>query len=152
MHLLTTVLFSHRCREPTRLSGRNQRWQMQRGHPRAADMMIHHPHALRGYSVAILVTGQMGHSRKADPGQSTLPRVVPTNLTGMCATSLACRTSQNYRPRHPRALSISYQADPVLPRTYKYCSRKWGNYNCPRNSVEFCLPNSRVRRSPLHGM
>jgi len=34
------------CREPTRLSGRNQRWQTQQGRFRATGMMIHHPQAL----------------------------------------------------------------------------------------------------------
>ena len=51
------------------MSGRNQRWQMQQGCFRATGMMNHHPQALRRYSVATLVTRQVGHFWKADPGQ-----------------------------------------------------------------------------------
>jgi hypothetical protein len=37
--------------------------------------MNHHPHALRRYSVASLVTGQVGHFWKAGPGQfSKVPK------------------------------------------------------------------------------
>jgi len=49
-------LMQARCREPTRLSGRNQRRQMQQRRFRATGMMNHHPKALSPYSVAILVT------------------------------------------------------------------------------------------------
>src|ERR1035441_5121046 len=42
---------------------------MQQGRFRATGMMNHHPHALRTYSVASLITGQVGHFWKADPGQ-----------------------------------------------------------------------------------
>ena len=39
--------------------------------------MNHHPHALRTYSVASLITGQVGHFRKADPGQfSKAPKLI----------------------------------------------------------------------------
>jgi len=38
--------------------------------------MNHHPHALRRYSVASLVTGQVGHFWKAGPGQfSKVPKL-----------------------------------------------------------------------------
>jgi hypothetical protein len=40
-------------------------------------MMNHHPHALRTYSVASLITGQVGHFWKADPGQfSKAPKLL----------------------------------------------------------------------------
>ena len=41
---------------------------MQQGRFRATGMMNHHPQAMRRYSVAILVTGQVGHFWKAEPG------------------------------------------------------------------------------------
>ena len=38
-------------------------------------MMNHHPHALCRYSVASLITGQVGHFWKADPGHfSKVPK------------------------------------------------------------------------------
>ena len=61
-------LLQARCREPTRLSGRNQRRQMQQGRFRATGMMNHHPYTLRNSSVAILVTGKVGHFWIAYPG------------------------------------------------------------------------------------
>ena len=44
---------------------------MQQGRFRATGMMNHHPQALRQSSVAILVTGKVGHFGKAHPGQSS---------------------------------------------------------------------------------
>jgi hypothetical protein len=41
---------------------------MQQGRFRATGMMNHHPHALRSSSVAILISGQVRHFWKADPG------------------------------------------------------------------------------------
>jgi hypothetical protein len=39
--------------------------------------MNHHPHALCTYSVASLITGQVGHFWKADPGHfSKAPKVL----------------------------------------------------------------------------
>jgi hypothetical protein len=43
---------------------------MQQGRFWATGMMNHHPQALRQSSVAILVTGKVGHFWKAHPGQS----------------------------------------------------------------------------------
>ncbi len=42
---------------PTRVSVRNQRWQTQPERFPETGMIIHHPHAPRGYSVATLLTG-----------------------------------------------------------------------------------------------
>jgi hypothetical protein len=50
---------------------------MQQGRFRAMGMMIHHPHALRRSSVATLITEQVGHFWKADPGQfSKAPKLL----------------------------------------------------------------------------
>ena len=44
---------------------------MQQGRFRATGMMNHHPYTLRNSSVAILVTGKVGHFWIAYPGQSS---------------------------------------------------------------------------------
>ena len=50
---------------------------MQQGRFRATGMMNNHPHASRKYSVAILITKQVGHFWKADPGHfSKAPKSV----------------------------------------------------------------------------
>jgi hypothetical protein len=52
--------------------------------------MNHHPHALRRYSVASLVTGQVGHFWKAGPGQfSKVPKGIPA--CAHCNLPMPCK-------------------------------------------------------------
>src|ERR1035437_8142072 len=95
------------ARKPTRLSGRNERRQTQQGRFRAAGMMNHHPHALCRYSVASLVTGQVGHFWKADPDQFSK---APKSYVA-CASSISAESDAEEFPATPSLTSRSESRD-----------------------------------------
>jgi uncharacterized protein YbjT (DUF2867 family) len=63
---------------------------MQQGRFRATGMMIHHPQVLPRSSVAILVTRQLGHFWKADPGHfSKAPKFIhPDDIAAVSVAAL----------------------------------------------------------------